>query len=188
MSLLDNLMRWVRVRGLREGAMQVGRVEGLPNDVRDEAQRPQDYGFAANPVEGQGLKLEIGGHTVIIRLDRLAERPQLAQYEVAVWHKEGHRITLKANGLVQMDCVRLVVNASAAVTLNSPQVTINASAAMTVNTPQVALNTPNVTATGAVQAAGVVTSAVDVLGGGKSLVGHTHGGVAPGAASTGAPN
>lgn len=173
MSLLDNMMRWVRVRGLQEGAMQVGRVEGLPNDVRDEAQRPQDYGFAANPVEGQGLKLEVGGHTVIVRLDRLAERPHLAQYEVAVWHKEGHRITLKAGGLVQVDCTSLVVNASTSVALHSPQVT---------------LDSPLVSMTGSVQVAGTLTSAVDVLGGGKSLVGHTHGGVAPGAASTGAPN
>lgn len=173
MSLLDNMMRWVRVRGLREGVMQVGRVEGLPNDVRDDAQRPQDYGFAGQPVDGQGLKLEVGGHTVIVRLDRLPERPHLAQYEVAVWHKEGHRITLKANGVVQVDCVSLVANASGGVLVHSPHVT---------------LDSPLVTMTGNVQIAGTLTSAVDVLGGGKSLIGHTHNGVAPGAASTGAPN
>lgn len=173
MSLLANMLRWVRIRGLREGAMQTGRVEGLPNDVRDDAQRPQDYGFAANPVDGQGLKLEVGGHTVIIRMDRLAERPHLAAYEVALWHKEGHRITLQANGLVQIDCVRLVVNASAALAVHSPQVT---------------LDSPQVTMTGDVQVDGTLTAAVDVLAAGKSLVGHTHGGITPGSSSTAPPN
>lgn len=164
--MFANLMRWVRIRGLTEGKMQKGRVEGLPNDARDDAQRPQDYGFAGNPVDGQGLKLEIGGHTVIIRMDRIAERPQLAAYEVAVWHKEGHRLTMKANGVVEIACASLVVNASASVALNTPTVAI--SGALTVDS--------TVVATG------------NVTGAGKSLATHTHSGVQAGGSNTGTPN
>ncbi len=166
MNMLANLARWVRVRGLREGPMQIGRVEGLPNDARDDAQRPQDYGFAAMPVDGQGLKLEMGGHAIIIRMDRLAERPHLAEYEVCVWHKEGHRLTLKAGGVVQVDCAELVVSASG----------------------RVAINTPAVSISGNLEVGGTTTSVGDVLGAGVSLQSHTHGGVRAGADSTAPPN
>lgn len=140
-------MRWVKVRGLREGKFQSGRTEGFEGDVRDNAQRPQDYGFAANAVDGEGLKLEVGGHTVIIRMDRTAERPQLPAYEVAVWHKEGHMVRLKGGRIVQVDCDQFIVNAST----------------------KVALNTPLVTTTGAINASG------DVKAGAISLQGHVHG-------------
>lgn len=172
------MMRWVRVRGLREGAMQLGRVEGLPNDVRDDAQRPQDYGFAGNPLDGQGLKLEVAGHTVIIRLDRLAERPQLAAYEVCVWHKEGHRVTLRAGKLVEVSCDTLRVNAAVKVELNTPLVTTSA-ALQVGSTAAVAGNTT---------VGGTVVAIGDVSGAGKSLQSHTHTGVATGTDSTGVPN
>lgn len=119
------LMRWVRVRRLVEGLLQKGRVEGLEGDARDDAQRPQDYGFAAMPVDGEGLKLEIGGHTVIIRIDRMKERPQLAAYEVVVWHKEGHMVKLKAGGIVEISGAKLVANMSEAIELNSPELKHN---------------------------------------------------------------
>ena len=158
MSLLANLARWVRIRGLREGPMQIGRVEGLENDTRDDAQRPQDYGFAAMPVDGQGLKLEVGGHAIIIRMDRLAERPHLAEYEVCVWHKEGHKLTLQAGGVVQVDCTQLVVNAP--LTVISGDVTVG----------------------------GTIVSIGDVTGAGVSLQTHTHGGVSAGPNDTAPPN
>lgn len=142
-----NLLRWARIRGLTEGKMQSGRVEGPPNEARDGAQRPQDYGFAGNPVDGEGLRIEAGGHTVIIRMDRLAERPQLAAYEVAVWHKEGHMVRLKAGRIIQVDCDQFIVNA----------------------TTKVAFNTPLVEAAGQVKAAG------DVKAGNISTQGHVHG-------------
>jgi phage baseplate assembly protein V len=162
MEMLENLLRWVRVRSLKEGRMQTGRVEGLPNDARDDAQRPQDYGFAGQPVSGEGLKLEIGGHTVVIRLDRITERPELAEYEVAVWHKEGHTIKLKTNGVVEVTCTTLAVAASAAITMASPAVTIN-SAAVAINGASLKHNGVNVGST------------------------HTHGGVQAGGARTAVP-
>jgi phage gp45-like len=126
--MADAVMRWARVRGLVEGLFQKGRTETLADEARDDAQRPQDYGFAANPVEGQGLALEIGGHTVIIRLDRTAERPQLAEYEVALWHKEGHKITLRSGGVVEISGTDLNINLSGAVAITSASLTHNGKA------------------------------------------------------------
>jgi phage gp45-like len=59
-------------------------------------------------------------------MDRLAERPQLAEYEVAVWHKEGHMIKLKANGAIEMQGTSLTVNMSGAVQINSATLRHNA--------------------------------------------------------------
>lgn len=115
-----DFLRWASIRSLIEGKMQKGSVDVHDALGRDEAIRPQDYGFAAQPVSGQGLVMEVGGHTIILRQDRLAERPSLAEYEVCVWHKEGHHVTLKAGGIVQIDCDQFNVNAATSVTLNTP--------------------------------------------------------------------
>jgi phage baseplate assembly protein V len=175
--MFANLMRWVRIRGLTEGRVQSGRVEGLPNDARDGAQRPQDYGFAGNPVDGQGLKLEIGGHTVIIRMDRQAERPQLAAYEVAVWHKEGHMVRLKAGRIVEVDCDQYIVN--------TIQYTVNASGGANFNTPLLAASAKatvgdtlavanGLTGGGNASFASGRVSALGITAAGKVLDGHTH--------------
>jgi phage baseplate assembly protein V len=164
-AVLENLLRRVRVRGLTEGPLQRVRVEGLPNDARDGVERWQDYGFAGNPNDGQGLRIEAGGHTVVIRLDRLASRPQLAAYEVCVWHEEGHRVTLKAGGKVVVDCAEFTVNASS----------------------KVVLNTPVVQASGDVTGQGTVTGVTDVVFAGKSGNNHRHGSVQTGTGQSGTP-
>lgn len=125
MEWLANLIRRARLRGLVEGGVQKVRAEALEHDAKEAAERWQDYGFTANPVDGQGLVINVAGHTIVLRMDRLAERPQLAAYEVAVWHKEGHKVTLKAGGVVQVDGQELIVNASTRVVLNSPSVIVN---------------------------------------------------------------
>ena len=151
--MLSNLMRLVRIRGLVEGVMQRGRVEGLPNDARDGALRPQDYGFAANAVDGEGIKLEIGGHTIIVRMDRTAERPRLDAYEVAVWHKEGHMVRLRAGKVVQVDCDVYRVNAAVRYEVNSPVAAFSANGTF----------------------GGTVVATGDVVGAGKSVSTHIHG-------------
>jgi phage baseplate assembly protein V len=117
---LWNLLRRVRIRNLREGLVQTGHVIGFDEDARDDAERFQDYGFAANPVDGEGLRLEVGGHTIIVRMDRIADRPQLAAHEVCVWHKDGHSVTLRAGRVVDVVCDQLNIAASAGVTITTP--------------------------------------------------------------------
>ena len=144
-------LRRARLRSLKEGQVQSVRAEALENDAKDNAERFQDYGLAANPVDGQGLVITVDGHVIVLRMDRLAERPQLAPYEVSVWHKEGHAVTLRAGKVVEVSCDTFVVNAAAAVQLNSPVVAMSAAA----------------TVGGRLSAAGVTAA-------GKLLEDHTH--------------
>lgn len=185
MGWMNDLVRRARMRNCQEGLVQTVRTEATELDARDDVERWQDYGFSAQPVDGQGLKIEVGGHTIVLRLDRLAERPTLAPYEVSVWHKEGHRVTLKAGRLVQVDCDDLVVNASSTVQINTTTMTVTASDA-------VHLNTPDVTASGdmtvdGTAAANTVVAVASLQIDGKELRDHPHSGVTPGPANTG-PN
>lgn len=164
MSWWDNILRRARIRGVNEGMVQTARAESLENDAKDEAERWQDYGFACNPVDGQGLVINAGGHTIVLRMDRLAERPQLGAYEVSVWHKEGHNVTLKAGRLVQVDCDSLVINAAVGVIINSPEV----HASTKVTAPTIA-----------------ASASLTIVG--KELKEHVHSGVTAGAALSGPP-
>lgn len=165
-----NMLRRARIRGLKEGKVQTARVEAFDTNSHDDAERHQDYGFAGNPVDGEGLRIEVGGHTVVIRMDRTAERPHLGAYEVCVWHKEGHKFTLKSGGLIQADCTRFVVNASTEVVLNTPVVKASA----------------NVEAIGTVMAA-VVNGTTEVIFAGASSTTHRHDLVQPGIGTSGTP-
>ena len=124
-AALENLLRRARLRKLKEGPVQQVRTESFDNEAKDQAERWQDYGFAAHPLDGQGLILHAGGHTIVLRMDRIAERPQLQEYEVAVWHKEGHRITLKAGGLIELQGTTLNINMSGAVAIQSASLSHN---------------------------------------------------------------
>lgn len=161
MSWMAGVLRLARMRGVREGKVQTAHTEGTEHDARDGVERWQDYGFAAQPVAGEGLRLEVAGHTIVLRLDRTAERPQLAPLEVCVWHSEGHRVTLKAGGVVQVDCSRLVVNADTRVEINAPE--LHASTLITA---------PTIRAANSLQVAGT------------EVRGHDHGGVTTGASNT----
>lgn len=202
MTWLGNLLRRARIRGLVEGKVQRARAEALDDDAKDDAERWQDYGFAANPVDGQGLVLNVAGHTIVVRLDRIAERPQLDAYEVALWHKEGHMVRLKAGKVVEVSCDELVVNAATSVAINSPWVTVSASSGVTLDTPQVQASGDVAVAGSAAVSGGVgaggaapvvgkvlapaVEAASSLKVAGVQVAGHTHPGVQAGGASTGA--
>lgn len=163
-------LRRARMRSLKEGLVQSLRVEALENDAKDDAERFQDYGYAANPVDGQGLAITVGGHTIVLRLDRIAERPRLAAYEVSVWHKEGHSVTLRAGKLVEVSCDTLKINAAVKVEINTPLVAMSAKA--TVGDTLAVVN--GVTGGGNATFAAGRVSASGVTAGGKALEAHTH--------------
>ena len=160
-AALANLVRRSRLRRLIEGAVQRVRAEATDHEAHDDCERWQDYGFAANPVDGQGLRLCWGGHTIVLRMDRIAERPQLAAYEVAVWHRNGAAFRIKDGRLVQIDCDRLVINASVGVEINTPEVSASG-----------VITAPTVAATSSLMAAGA------------EVVAHVHSGVDRGGGST----
>ncbi|MFP5474678.1 MAG: phage baseplate assembly protein [Gammaproteobacteria bacterium] len=129
------MLRRARLRGLVEGLVQKVRAEATENDGKDAVERFQDYGFAANPVDGQGLVLHWQGHTIVLRMDRLAERPQLAPHEVQVWHKEGHFIALRGGRLVECECDDFVLRAANSATVETKTFRVRASSKIRNETP-----------------------------------------------------
>lgn len=185
MSWFSNLLRRARIRGLAEGKVQRGRTEALDDDAKDDAERWQDYGFAGHPGDGQGLVINADGHTVIIRMDRIAERPQLDAYEVAVWHKEGHFVKLKAGKVVELSCDDLIISAAVSVRITSPLVQVDASGSVSLNTPTVAASAA-VTAGSRVDAPTMAAgSSLQVQG--KEMHEHRHNGVDTGSGTSGPP-
>jgi phage gp45-like len=121
-------LRKARIRGLKEALVQTARTEAMENDAKDAIERLQDYGFAANVVDGQGLIMTVGGTTFVLRMDRIAERPRLQAFEVSVWHKEGHNMTLKDGKLIEVNCDTFKVNAAVKAEFNTPLVAMSAKA------------------------------------------------------------
>jgi phage gp45-like len=164
------IVRRVRVRGLAEGKVQKAQVQGQDNFARDGVERFQEHGFAANGGDGEGLVIEVEGHTILIAMDRLGDRPALGGGEVCMWHRAGHRVTLKDAGLVQVDCKRLVINAETEVLINTPMVKMDhkLEVAESIKAP-------------------LVDGTTDVKFGGKSGVNHLHGNVQNGPGNSGTP-
>lgn len=200
MGWISSMLRRARMRNLTEGLVQVVRAEATDDDAKDGVERWQDYGVASNPGDGQGLVLNIDGHTIVLRLDRLAERPQLAVYEVAVWHKEGHYVKLKAGKIVEVSCDQYLVNAAQKVVFNTPtfevdcdQFAANASVKATITAPDfevdastgATITTPTLAASEAVSVgttlsattsveAPTVAAASSLTVDGKEILTHTH--------------
>lgn len=167
---LSDILRRARLRGLQEGQIQRARAEAFGDKAHDDAERFNDYGFKAHPVDGQGLILNVGGMTIVLRMDRLAESPELAPYEVALWHREGHMVRLMADRRIEVQgCTEVVVNATSKVTLNAPETEING----------------NLTVSGNTSIAGNLNVTSGATINGRSFMGHTHGGVRSGGDTSG---
>ena len=147
--------------GLKLQGLQISLLEG---EVRDDVERFQDYGFTSHPHPGAEVVAAcVAGsrdHVLVIAVDdRRFRLKNLVQGEVAIYTDEGDKIVLKRGGIIEVTAAT-----------------------------KVRLVAPLVECTGDVTVAGTLTATVDVLGGGKSLKTHTHGGVTPGGSNTAGPN
>ena len=138
-------------------------VSLLADELRGDVERFQNYGFTSHPHPGaEAVAASVAGsrdHVLVIAVDdRRYRLTGLAQGEVAIYTDEGDKIVIKRGGTIE-------VTAST----------------------KVRLITPLVECTGDVTVAGTLTAGVDAVAAGISLVGHVHGGVDPGIATTGAP-
>lgn len=146
--------------GLKLQGLQVAL---LADEVRDEVEHFQPYGFTSHPHPGaEAVVVCVAGsrdHALAIVVDdRRYRLKPLQQGEVALYTDEGDRIVLKRGGTVEV-----------------------------VASTKVRLTTPLVECTGNVTVAGTLTAAVDVVGGGVSLKTHVHGGVDVGSSNTEPP-
>lgn len=142
--------------------LQAVQVQVRADEVRDDAEHFQHYGFTSVPLPGaEGVALAVGGstdHLVVLNIDDRRYRQRgLAAGEVCIYTRWGDRILLRQSGIE-------ITHAS-----------------------QVSITAPTVQINGNLQVSGTVVADGDVTGQGTSLHTHTHGGVASGASSTGQP-
>lgn len=135
----------------------------LADEVRDNVERFQNYGFTSHPHPGaEAIAASVAGsrdHVVVLAVDdRRYRLRNLQQGEVAMYTDEGDKVVLKRGGVIEVTAAT-----------------------------KVRLITPLLECTGDVTVAGTLTATVDVIGGGKSLKNHVHSGVDSGSSNTGAP-
>lgn len=104
------------------GLVQKYKISIFETKDAEASERFQDYGFASQPSEGEGLVIDAGGSMFVLRVDRLKDRPQLANDEVAVWQKDGAKILLKNNRIIEVDCDEFNVKASKSMGFDTPKI------------------------------------------------------------------
>lgn len=96
-------------------------------------------------------------------------------------------IRLEAPDIV-LQASTVEINASASTTITTPTFTVNGASVLNGSITQTTGAGHDATLNGNLTATGTVTGQTDVVGAGKSLKTHTHGGVTTGGGNTGAPN
>jgi len=142
--------------------MQSAQVSLLDDEVRDNVERFQNFGFTSVPEAGaEGVALSVAGnrdHVILVAVDdRRYRKLGLLTGESCVYDKWGNFILLKENGIEIVHSAKL--------TITAPLVQIN----------------------GHLQVSGTVVAVGNVSGAGKSLATHVHGGVQAGGSNTSAP-
>lgn len=166
---------------VKDGSKLQGlQVSLLSDELRDDAERFQQYGFTSHPHPGaEAIALSVAGnrdHLVVIAVDdRRYRLMALQQGEVALYTDEGDSIVLKRGRVIE-------VTAATKVRLVTPLTEITGDLHVL----------GSVTVDGDETVAGTVTAPLvvgttNVTFGGKSGIGHVHGGVQSGASNTGIP-
>lgn len=157
-------LRAVLKGGVTRTRVQRLNAEALAGELLQDVELMQQFGHTSAPPDGsQLIVIPLGGRTsaaVVVASEHGTYRFKVdAQGEAALYNQWGDVIHLKQDRSIRV------------------------AAAL-----KVRVETPLAEFTGDVTVGGTLTAATDVMGGGKSLKTHTHGGVQPGVGNTGAPN
>lgn len=124
------------------------------DEVADDVERFQNYGFSSVPKAGEAIVVSVGGkrsHLVAIVVDDKGTRPTgLIAGDTVVYHSEGHQLLLTENGEAILTCKKFTTNAD-----------------------DIVFNAPQTQFVGDVDIVGTSTAA-DHLSGGKSGKDHDH--------------
>lgn len=150
--------------------MQLLQVEAVKDELRDDVEHFQPYGFSSNPKAGaEAILLRVGAredHTIAIVVnDRRYRVHDLESEEVCVYDSTGSKILLKSNGDIE------VTPSSGKVTLTGD---LSVSGKLDVGDD--ATFSGDASVSGDTTCDGTVTGSTDVIGGGKHLKTHTHSG------------
>ncbi len=140
-----------------DSQIQSLQVSGLDDELLDEIERPQPYGFSAHPHPGaEGVLLAVGGtrsHGLMIMVDDRRYRLRSMQPgEVAIYDDQGQAVHLKRDGMLVTSPFKIDVEA--------PEVTVTADTA-TIEADTVNLGGtggPAVARVGDTVSGGVITS------------------------------
>lgn len=140
-----------------ERKMQDVQVKTLTDEIIDNAERAQNYGFSSHPLEGaEVFVLTLNAdrsHPVIIVCDDRNYRPTAIEPgEVIVYTHEGDYIHLKKDNHIEVKTKHLLINAEDDVTINTKAMTINADTIennaeehFTIDTPLIGIRTNAIT-------------------------------------------
>lgn len=170
---------------------QAVQVELLEDEIRDDVERIQEYGFTSVPLEGaETVVAFIGGrrdHGVVIKCDDRRYRLKgLEKGEVAMYTDQGDKVVFKRGGTLE-------IHASTKVKIFSPLVEMTTDLKVTGNVEVVGttalkgattvgtVSAPTtfdvkgaIDATSTIHSSTTITGVTDVVGGSKSLKNHTH--------------
>jgi phage baseplate assembly protein V len=110
--------------------LQRSQVKLLAGETRDNVERIQQYGISAVPLPGAAvLVVCVGGnrdHPVIIGVDDQRHRPTGMQPgDVCIYsYQTGHKITLKADRKIEIECDEISIKADTKITLEAPLVEV----------------------------------------------------------------
>jgi phage baseplate assembly protein V len=178
-ALLTPLRRGINNMLMRAVVRLVVDDSGLQvaqDETRDDCERLQQYGFTSVPLAGAAaLLVFLGGnraHPLITNIDDPRHRKrQMQPGEVALYTDQGDYVLLKRGRIVE-------IKAGTKVRVDAPLVECTGDLSVA----------GNLTVSGNANVSGTVTGTTDVIGGGKALKTHTHGGVMSGGAVTGPPS
>jgi len=122
--------------------IQLAQVAGLADELLQNVELMQHYGYTSNPPVGsECIVLPLGGRTghgiVIVTEHGTYRLKNLKPGEVALYSDEGDSIVLRRGRIIEVTTQTFRINAATAIELNAPVITGNASGSVSFNTPTV---------------------------------------------------
>lgn len=163
-TIANFLARGVVALGNSASKLQNLQLRLLADEVKDNVEHLEPYGFTACPLAGaEALAGFIGGDrshgVVIVVADRRFRLQGLKPGEVALYTDEGDRLHFKRERIIDIETVTLNIKASDSVNFDTPLIKTN----------------------------GRIESDGDQVAGGVSQISHPHGGVKQGTEQSGPP-
>lgn len=160
-----------------DGPLQTLQLTLNRDEVRDDVQRVQEYGFTSFPKVGaEAFVAFLGGnrdHGVVIAVDdrRYRFKP-LSEGEVAIYTDEGDKIHFKRGKKIDIETNELTINSAQKVTVNTAEAIVNASTKASITAPTAEITAPTgVTVTTPLMAVSGLISCAGLGAGGTPVAG-----------------
>lgn len=133
-------------------AVQTNQLSILKDEVRDDVERFQEYGFTSVPLPGcEAMVGFFGGdrnHGIVFATeDRRYRLKGLEGGEVALYTDEGDKIHFKRGNIIEIQTKTLIVNAETEVQVLSPSVQVECDTAQITAGESVSVDAPEILAT-----------------------------------------